>query len=120
MAGASEHLAQFDHNLGVADRLADSSDFDWAVTAFFYAALHFTQAYLSTRDVIVASHGQRDRVMRNTAELVSILHSYRTLRDESEHARYECRSYSREEYETIRSTHFAMVVDHMRGLTGGN
>lgn len=40
-----EHLAQFHHNVTVAERLFESNDWDWGVTALFYASLHLVQAY---------------------------------------------------------------------------
>ena len=118
MATRDQHIAQFEHNVAVVQRLSDTEDFDWAVTALFCAALHLIQAYIVERNDGVASHGRRDRLMRSREEFRPVLGAYRTLRDYSEHARYECRQFSRQEFEGVRDGVFAQVVDYVRPLIG--
>jgi HEPN domain-containing protein len=118
LAVEAQHLAQYEHNVAVAGRLASSGDFDWAVTALFYAALQLAQAYLVRSNVVVQSHAQRQRLMGSTDELRGVLDSYRTLRDYSEHARYECRSYTRGEFEAVQRAQFIPFVRHVQALLG--
>jgi hypothetical protein len=119
VATVDEHLDQFQHNLQVSQLLADAGDsWGWAVTALFYAALHLCQAYLRAQGLTVESHWARQREMRTSQELRPILHHYRALRMDSEEARYDCRRFSREEYESIRNGSFTTVTTHLRSLLG--
>lgn len=109
-------MAQFAHNADVAARLAVLADYDWAVIALFYASLHLAQAYLVRRGVFADTHVRRERQMLMLPELESVLDAYRTLRDRSEDARYECRRFSEQEYEAIRGSMFQRVVMHVQTL----
>ena len=117
MVTDAEHLAQFQHNVSVAEQLAASGNYGWAVTVLFYAGLHILQAYLVRSGALVESHVQRERQMLRS-ELLPILDPYTTLRNDSEEARYECRRFSREEFESIRNGSFTSVTTHLRSLLG--
>ena len=116
MATAAEHLAQSERNAAVAQQLAESADYDWAVTALFYASLHLVQAYLLRRGIRVQTHGQRIRQMMSLAELEPIVDSYRVLQTHSENARYECRNFSSSEFAAIRNGRYSQVLSHLRSL----
>jgi hypothetical protein len=118
LATEDQHLSQFEHNQAVAQRLALSTDFDWAMTALFYAGLHLMQAYLVRIGVTAETHIQRERQILMIPELSPLMDAYRMLRDHSEDARYECRAFSREEFEAIRGGTFASVVTHVQSLLG--
>ena len=87
-----DYLAQADRNRAVADVLAGSGQdgsLQWAVTCAFYAALHYVNAYLRHfvgEDGLPANHGQRDDCV--SAQMRAVYHPYRTLRTDSELARY--------------------------------
>ena len=119
MATEDQHLSQFLHNSEVAQRLATLADYDWAVTALFYGGLHLTEAYLVRRGVFAETHVQRERQMLMLPELGSMIDSYRTLRDYSEDARYECRRFSQQEFEVIRDV-FTDLVNRVQALRGTN
>jgi hypothetical protein len=56
--------------------------------------------------------------MLNLVDLRPILHYYWVLKDNSEQARYECRTFSEDEFESLRDGSFAAVVTHLRSLLG--
>ena len=118
MATVAQHLEQFERNLAVSSRLEASDDFDWAVTTLFYAALHLMQAYMIQHDLKADSHRRREQLMLAHSGLRIVVDQYRALRSLSEHARYECRRFSREEFESIRNGSFATVTTHLRSLLG--
>ena len=61
----------------------------WAVTAYFYCALHNVHAVLSAmnRDN-VTTHAERQRIMRREYPFRKIFVEYEMLRNESNQARY--------------------------------
>ena len=95
MGTQEQHLGQARHNegfLGTFD--IDSTPYlDWAVTAIFYAALHYIRA-LGARSLFtnISSYADMDRVFswlevfrRNSG----IYGDYRQLKDDSRAARYD-------------------------------
>jgi uncharacterized protein (UPF0332 family) len=118
MPTEEQHLAQYERNVLISQHLAEASDYDWAVTALFYAALHLVQAWFVTRNFSVGNHRRRDNEMLASTYLQPILDEYRALRTHSENARYNCRLFSQREFEEIRSGSFATVVAHMESLGG--
>ena len=116
MASRDEHMAQAHRNRTLAERLADDGDFEWAVTALFYAALHLIQAYAIAEGFDIGTHAERGRWMRNTTALHAILGPYRVLRSRSQDARYECRRFSRQQFGDLHMHEVARVSEHMSTL----
>ena len=119
MATDEQHIQQFERNTVVAQRLTQFGDYDWAVIALFYASLHLVQTYLVRKGIDVRNHAQRNREIIRDDEVRLVYNSYRELRNYSEAARYECRQFSLEEFEVIRSGVFNSFVTHMRSLLEG-
>lgn len=113
MASSEEHLAQAEHNESTASALAGSGFYDWAATCLFYAALHWVQAYLVRRGQVPGSHRQREALMRTRPELRSIVDAYRVLKTDSESARYDCRRFSRDDFERLMG-HCRAVRDRIQ------
>jgi len=65
---------------------------DWAVTALFYAALHYVDACLGHLNFHPVSHAQRTPLIRHY--LPQIFQWYRELKDESEQARYQLKMFT--------------------------
>lgn len=90
MPSPGDHKAQAISNEQVAQTLASTAP-DWAVTVFFYAALHWVRAYLALKNLQPSSHGQTFDELRKDASLpVDFLDRYRRLYRLSREARYEC------------------------------
>jgi len=102
MANSSVHLSQARHNEEVADRLiSDPPYHDWAITAGFYAAIHYFESWLFNKP---EQHSETSRPKNPNGSLPSVhawrLHliqqkltpeafkSYEKLKVSSENARY--------------------------------
>ena len=118
MATTEDHIAQSDHNVEVSRQFPELQYWDGAVTTLFYSAMHLVQAYMTRLGMNIRNHAHRERTMRMSPELLAIVGPYLLLKDESENARYECLSFTREDYERLRDVHFSSVVDRMRILLG--
>jgi hypothetical protein len=68
----------------------DTSGVEWAITAHFYAALHYVAAFFAASNVYHASHGTRLRDIQKHPVLSSIYNDYQHLYNISRDARYEC------------------------------
>jgi len=63
---------------------------EWAITAHFYAALHYVAAYFASSGQYHASHGTRLRDIKKHPILSTIYDEYQDLYNISRDARYEC------------------------------
>lgn len=94
MPSEAQHLQKARHNdafLATFD-LAASPYLDWAVTAAFYAALHYLRALMAKNFYTNVSHyGDMDTAFNRLALLKrnpAVYDDYRSLKDESWSARY--------------------------------
>ena len=76
MAERSKHIDQWKHNRRFLQSVPN--DFpDWAITAGFYVAVHAIETVFAQDKVIVQSHDDRNRVLRNTNRYQALyLHYY--------------------------------------------
>ncbi|MBM4033487.1 MAG: hypothetical protein FJ291_17125 [Planctomycetes bacterium] len=101
MATREKHLAQAGANRAFYEELLDRPQYrDWAVTALFYAAVHYVDAFLHPRHP--ADHGTRNHLIRTSPLLQPLYVKYRRLQDRSQDARYECYDPTREELVRMR------------------
>jgi len=95
MPTKEQHLHQAQHNEAylAAFDLARSPFLDWAVTAAFYAALHYLRALMSRLNYTnISGYGDMDKAFDRLAILKrnpEIHDSYRQLKDDSRSARYD-------------------------------
>lgn len=118
MPTKDEHIDQALRNEALADRLDATLNptQEWRVTLFFYAALHWIEAYLSEMGITAKSHQDRINKILRISELGPIRYNYGRLKIESENARYECKRFDEPEILRIRDEHYNPVKDHMRTL----
>lgn len=92
MASSSDHYSQAQTNEGFYEALgADSSTTpEWAMTALFYAALHYAQAAFVYLQPASAPSDHKERRGAIRTQFRAIARDYETLYDESRKARYEC------------------------------
>lgn len=94
MASASQHLRQAYHNESVANKLLSDNPVefpDWAVTATFYAALHFVNHYfMRTASIAPGRHDIRSSYLNRDSIARSIACEYQKLRDRCDEGRYYC------------------------------
>jgi hypothetical protein len=87
----SEHIDRAKQNLRFAESfdLKTTPYLDWAIAAYFYAALHLVDALLWKNDSFnPANHEQRRDAVKSKWYLRGIKDEYRSLKDHSEEARY--------------------------------
>jgi hypothetical protein len=74
---------------------------DWAVTGIFYAALHYIEVFLATQSVHSPAHCSRETLFRRFPQLNPIYSEYRTLKDDSEGARYRLEAFTAHEVQAF-------------------
>lgn len=117
MPSAPQHLRQARLNERLADTLVVGKLLDWAVTALFYAALHYTDAYLDAQEIHPRNHQQRRAVMGMyfNAETVAC---YGALEKASRRTRYDCFDPTSDEYNKTKLTLFDPVKQAALALQG--
>ena len=95
MPQKDEHELQAQHNKAFLNdfEIQRSAYLDWAVTAMFYEAVHWIEAYLGTQGLHSSNHHQRAATMQKVPHLrddPQLTKDYGTLRTESENAKYFC------------------------------
>ncbi len=101
MPTAKEHRAQAEHNEFFVATLQNPF-WDWAVTATFYAALHYVDAFLMTKGIDPEFHPDRNEYVRNDPTLTKIRSNYRQLQNDSRSARYDVVPYSQEDVRLLQ------------------
>ena len=95
MASVNQHLRQARHNESLANMLLSDSPVrypDWAVTAAFYAALHYVDYYfMCTASVAPARHDIRSSYINRDSRAKKIRFEYQNLRDRCDEGRYYCK-----------------------------
>jgi hypothetical protein len=89
------HLSRAIENEQFADSLNSSSSLetDWAITALFYSAVHYVDAYLVVARSKPIDHQERERMIERNGTLSGIFMPYRELKRMSRAARYDIASY---------------------------
>ncbi len=90
MPSKNEHLTKAERNETFANHftLNTTPYLDWVVTAFFYSAVHYVEAFLATIKRHSTDHGVRDSDVRRIPQLNSIYNEYKSLKNDSINARY--------------------------------
>ncbi len=101
MPSEVDHLAQAKENEEFTDFLLASTQehfFSWGVSGLFYAAVHYGRAFLQSQGApAITSHpGFETHFLRFSGDQ-GLYNLYRTLKDESERARYDCAKYTKDE-----------------------
>lgn len=95
MPSKPEHLSKAAHNEQFAEKLSKDGQYanyrDWVVTAYFYSAIHYVEAFLASKSPPVHSsrHRIRDDEIATDPQLLPIYDDYRELKDHSSNARYD-------------------------------
>jgi uncharacterized protein (UPF0332 family) len=83
-----QHLAKAEHNQKLADTLVKGSYPDWAVTIYFYSALHYVHAVLAVYGQHPESHEATAPLVRRNPVLKKVWAEYRSLQTAARNARY--------------------------------
>lgn len=89
MSTIAQHRAKADSNEFLRDQL-ENPFWDWAVTATFYAAVHYVEAYLAAQKPAIHSkdHTMRDSEVERDVILRTVYDEYMSLKQDSKDARY--------------------------------
>lgn len=88
MPSRDEHLAQAAKNRKLAETLAKTEFLDWAVTIYFYVAVHFIESYLAIHGYHSADHDERRDYINRIPQLRVVIKEYLALERVSRQARY--------------------------------
>ena len=110
-----QHLPQAEKN----ERLAESITLlperfpDWEITALFYSALHYVDAFLATQNVHPRTH---DRRIESIRAFVESWEDFRHLYQVSLNARYLMVPLATEDALAVRNGPFRRVKEEVLGL----
>ncbi len=106
MPTINEHLAQARGNEDFADRLIETwgdTHAAWALTVLFYSAVHYGRAFVRARQgPTITSHPGFETYFLRTGGTSQHYAFYRRLKDESEHARYDCVSFTAQDVSDMK------------------
>ena len=85
-----EHLTKAKHDEEFVSSLDLSTTpyLDWAITALFYAALHYVEAYFATMKRHSPDHRTRDSAVQRDSRIRGIYDDFNELKNHSINARY--------------------------------
>jgi hypothetical protein len=119
MATATEHerKARHDEQFALQFDLNTTPYRDWVVTALFYAALHYVDAYLAKRwNQHPPKHRTRDSTIGKEVELRKIYNEYALLKNDSINARYLSYSFGADEVRKTVLPRYGRIKDHLSVL----
>lgn len=89
MSDKKSHLDRAERNEKLASVLA-APYWDWAVTATFYAAVHYVEAYFATKipPLHSGNHPERNNHIQDDAILKTCWRDYREMKNQAVNARY--------------------------------
>jgi hypothetical protein len=83
-----EHLEQASHNEKLAVVLSKGAFYDWTITTYFYAALHYMDSVLAVAGDHPKDHDKRDSLIGTHPNLKRCYKEYKSLKVRSRAARY--------------------------------
>ncbi len=93
MPKKDKHLSKAADNekFALSLNLSPAVNVDWAVTALFYAAVHYVEAYLAQKNLHSTDHRARDSSIQRDKDLKALYNEYVDLKNQSVNARYYMR-----------------------------
>jgi len=112
----TQHLAQAATN----ERLAlawEATDPEWAVTALFYAALHYVDAFFyldgQINHTLDGFRSHTERTVEVAHRLTSVFVAYKRLLDRSREARYDCVTFNTGWVQRLRESSLLPIKQHV-------
>lgn len=118
MPDQQKHLAQARRNEDLYNHLAQVAPqfVDWQITALFYAALHYIDAYLAIKSVHPNNHEERNQYMGMVSHLKPIYVQYQDLQNRSRDARYELSAIRAGYQQDLYNQQFTKIRNHITQL----
>ena len=116
MPKTEEHLYRAAQNLEFAQKfdLPKTKYIDWAVAAYFYAALHLVDALLFEKQKIdPGNHEFRTNFVKTKDYLTGIKNEYIVLKNKSENARYDLIPFTSAKVEQEIITRYKAIEEHV-------
>lgn len=118
MPTRDEHLAQAAKNRKLAETLAKTEFLDWAVTIYFYVAVHIVESYLAIHRYHSDNHDQRRDYMNKIPQLRAVIKEYLALERVSRQARYYAQPIAPNHLKTAQEN-LAAIEAHVAYITTG-
>lgn len=115
MPDLTEHLAQAARNEALSQQLEVQHP-DWAVTALFYAAVHYVEAYFFDRHTPPQPQHYPTHHRRNVgvaSRLPSVNNEYQALKTRSQDARYDCIHFTTGDVRHCRQAYLVPIKQHV-------
>jgi len=122
MPSRQDHACKATENEAFAGGVVSNgaAHLDWAVTGYFYAALHHVTALLHSlgcQDADLKTHAKREKQIVTRLPVEQQLYNdYRQLSDDSQDARYECRPFSEQDVKQLVAQHFVPLKTRVQAL----
>ncbi len=119
MADWQQYLRKAERNERLAAELSSLPERfpEWEITALFYSALHYANAFLSSRGQSAEFHRDRYSLL---ASQTSLGKEYDTLFQRSMNARYDIYEFTVQEADRIKSLFFNPVKEGVIALLGNS
>jgi len=117
LATKEEHLDKAAHNEKLAEVLSQTAFLDWAVTVFFYSALHYAHVILAINGQHPTSHETTGPLVRKNTALKKIRPEYESMRIASRNARYYATEITAQHLADVR-TDFNTLRTYIRDQLG--
>src|SRR5271157_2510771 len=119
MPSRDEHLSKARLNKEFADSITldNPTSVGWALTAIFYSALHYIEAYNAKYNFHCNNHNELNDNIRRNQVLSDICDDYCDLQTFSWNARYRAKKYGRQEVAEANEFH-AAIEKHVMKLLG--
>ncbi|MBS1823530.1 MAG: hypothetical protein JST61_16420 [Acidobacteria bacterium] len=119
MATSQEHVAKADNNaaFGKSLDLGSQCNIDWALTALFYSAVHYVDAYLANSGNpphAYNTHGKRERFVATDSKLKRVNREYMDLKNFGINARYYCSVTKADKVTTEAIPALEAIRNHLR------
>ena len=82
--------------------MSSTAGIEWAITASFYVAVHYVQAYFAPHNSYT-SHRQRDSAIQRDTKIQGIYMEYRELETYSRDARYDVPGFGPSDLAIVKS-----------------
>ena len=113
----SDHVRKADENksFGYGMIATHPTSAGWALTAMFYSALHYAEAYFLKTSKHVDNHGERPDAIKFDRNLSGIYGQYMHLFDCGFNARYRLKIYGKSDVEKAKPS-LEAVEKHIKSL----
>jgi uncharacterized protein (UPF0332 family) len=118
MSNVNKHIQQAEKNERFFNNfdLKNTHFLDWAITALFYSALHYVDAYLAKKSQHPFNHRNRGQWLTKEQNLKYIYCDYEELKNRSEDARYKIVQFPPRFVSSLKAKEFTHVKSHIRSL----